>query len=449
MNRRPLSAIVLAAGEGTRMRSGTPKPLHRLCGRPMVLHVLDSLAELTVERVVVVVGHGATEVTKAVQAEAPKTSRSSSSSSPNRAARETRSPSRSQASPVSSGADFDEGDMVVLPGDTPLLRPATLAALVESHRASEGAATLLTARLDHPGGYSRIVRDKDGRVARIVDEPAATEEERQIDEVATTVYCFRHGVLAPALRRLSPDNPLGEYYLTDTIAVLHDAGYAVTTLVVRDPAEAVEVNDRAQLAVAEAELRRRINERWMRRGVTMWDPERTYLDASVRLGRGGHAVARRDPRRHDDGRRRCRARSLVPPGRLRDRRRRTSEPYRRLACGDRRAMSRLGRTSFSRTGTRLACGTRRGPFFGPGIGQELSGRPVNRGREPGSRTLRSRHASSMEVAETAAGACYRPVPPGAGRGDRLPPRRRLERDQHPAIRRRRDPLPLRLVDAWR
>ena len=283
MNRRPLSAIVLAAGEGTRMRSRTPKPLHRLCGRPMVLHLLDALAELTVERVVVVVGRAATEVTKAIQAEPPRGLAIEFVEQPEPRGTGDAVAVALTGFPVSSGADFDEGDVLVLPGDTPLLRPATLASLVEAHRASEGAATLLTARLAPANGYSRIVRDKDGRVARIVDEHDATEDERQIDEVATTVYCFRHGVLAPALRRLSPDNSLGEYYLTDTVAVLHDAGYVVTTVVVTDPAEAVEVNDKAQLAAAEAELRSRINERWMRRGVTMWDPERTYLDASVSL----------------------------------------------------------------------------------------------------------------------------------------------------------------------
>jgi bifunctional UDP-N-acetylglucosamine pyrophosphorylase/glucosamine-1-phosphate N-acetyltransferase len=284
MNRRPLSAIVLAAGEGTRMRSGTPKPLHRLCGRPMVLYVLDALGELAVERVVVVVGHGATEVTKTIQAEAPQHLAIEFVEQP-----EQRGTGDAVAVALTGlfgsygAADFDEGDVIVLPGDTPLVLGATLASLVEGHRAGAGAATLLTARLDQPSGYSRIVRDKDGRVARIVDEHDATEHERQIDEVATTVYCFRHGVLAPALRRLSPDNSLGEYYLTDTVAVLHDAGYAVTTVVVPDPAEAMEVNDRAQLASAEAELRTRINRRWMLRGVTMWDPGQTYLDASVRL----------------------------------------------------------------------------------------------------------------------------------------------------------------------
>ena len=269
--------------------------------------------------------------------------------------------------PVSSSADFDDGDVLVLPGDTPLLRPATLATLVEGHRASEGAATLLTARLDHPRGYSRIVRDKDGRVARIVDEHDATDEERQIAEVATTVYCFRHGVLAPALRRLSPDNPLGEYYLTDTIAVLHDAGYAVTTAVVMDPAEAVEVNDRAQLAVAEAELRRRINERWMRRGVTMWDPERTYLDASVRLAED----------------------VTLLPGVILEGSTTVSEgavlgPSCHLVDCEISAGARMSHTVASQAvigeqcsvgpyvvlpeGTRLARGTRCGPFFAPEIG---------------------------------------------------------------------------------
>ncbi|MGD0874619.1 MAG: NTP transferase domain-containing protein [Acidimicrobiales bacterium] len=282
MKRRPLSAIVLAAGEGTRMRSATPKPLHRLCGRPMVLYVLDALRALTVERVVVVVGHGSTEIVKTIQTEAPQQLAIEFVEQ-----FEPRGTGEATAVALTglsgSSTDLDEGDVIVLPGDMPLLGRGTLSSLVEAHRADGGAATLLTAHLDRPNGYSRIVRDKDERVARIVDEPDATELERQIGEVATNVYCFRHGVLAPALRRLSPYNSLGEYYLTDTIAVLHDAGYAVTTVVVPDPATALEVNDRAQLAVAEAELRKRINTRWMRRGVTMWDPERTYLDASVRL----------------------------------------------------------------------------------------------------------------------------------------------------------------------
>jgi bifunctional UDP-N-acetylglucosamine pyrophosphorylase/glucosamine-1-phosphate N-acetyltransferase len=177
----------------------------------------------------------------------------------------------------------DGGDVVVLPGDTPLLRPATLAALVRRHRATDASATVLTAVLDDPTGYGRIVRAKDGRVAQIVEQADATADEQAIDEINTGIYVFRRGLLAPALRRLSPENAQGEYYLTDIVEVLHDAGYLVSTVVVDDPMEAAGVNDRAQLAVAEAELRDRINERWMRRGVTMWDPERTYVDAEVQL----------------------------------------------------------------------------------------------------------------------------------------------------------------------
>ena len=129
------------------------------------------------------------------------------------------------------------------------------------HRDSSAAATLLTARLPDPTGYGRVVRSRDGRVAGIIEEVDATAEEREIDEVGTSIYAFRRSVLAPALRRLSPDNSQGEYYLTDVIAVLHDAGYPVTSMVVPDPTEASGVNDRCQLASAEAVLRARVNQR--------------------------------------------------------------------------------------------------------------------------------------------------------------------------------------------
>ena len=248
----------------------------------MILYVLEALGSLAVERAVVVVGHGATELLKTIQAEAPQ--QLAIEFVEQFEPRGTGDATAVALTGLSgSSTDIDEGDVLVLPGDMPLLGPRALSALVDGHRAGGGAATLLTARRDQRNGYSRIVRDKDGHVARIVDEPDASEDELQIDEVATNVYCFRHGVVAPALRRLSPYNTLGEYYLTDAIAVLHDAGYAVSTVGVPDPVEALEVNDRAQLATAEAELRARINTRWMRRGVTMWDPRQTYLDTSVRL----------------------------------------------------------------------------------------------------------------------------------------------------------------------
>ncbi|MCA1691148.1 MAG: bifunctional UDP-N-acetylglucosamine diphosphorylase/glucosamine-1-phosphate N-acetyltransferase GlmU, partial [Actinobacteria bacterium] len=180
--------------------------------------------------------------------------------------------------------DDDDGDLIVLPGDTPLVRPSTLGGLVAEHRSGDAAATLLTARLPDPTGMGRVIRGREGRVSHIVEELDATESEREIDEVATSIYCFRRNVLAPALRRLSPENAQGEYYLTDVIAVLSQAGYWVTALETEDPTEAFGVNDRAQLASAEGELRRRINRRWMRAGVAMIDPDRTYVDATVRLG---------------------------------------------------------------------------------------------------------------------------------------------------------------------
>jgi bifunctional UDP-N-acetylglucosamine pyrophosphorylase/glucosamine-1-phosphate N-acetyltransferase len=142
---------------------------------------------------------------------------------------------------------------------------------------------VLTARLTDPTGYGRVARDRNGGVARIVEQSDATGEELAIDEINTSIYVFRRSVLAPSLRRLTPDNSQGEYYLTDVIAVLHDAGYPVVSMVVEDNMEAAGVNDRHQLSVAEAELRSRINERWMRRGVTMVDPEATYVDSSVEL----------------------------------------------------------------------------------------------------------------------------------------------------------------------
>jgi bifunctional UDP-N-acetylglucosamine pyrophosphorylase / glucosamine-1-phosphate N-acetyltransferase len=283
-NRRPLSAIVLAAGEGTRMRSGTPKPLHRLCGRPMILHVLDALAELPIDRVVIVVGHNANEVSKTIQAEAREglTIEFVEQLEP-RGTGDAVAVGLTGFPDSFAGGDLDEGDLVILPGDTPLVRPATLAHLVREHRLRDAAAAVLTAKLADPFGYSRVIRSKDGRVSRILDDADCSPEELDVDEVASQIYCFRHGVLAPALRRVSPDNSLGEYFLTDTIEVLHGAGYTVTTVVAGDPMEAAGVNDRSQLAAAEAELRSRINERWMRCGVTMWDPESSYIDVTVQL----------------------------------------------------------------------------------------------------------------------------------------------------------------------
>ncbi|HWW54600.1 MAG TPA: NTP transferase domain-containing protein, partial [Acidimicrobiales bacterium] len=254
MSERSLAAVVLAAGEGTRMKSSRPKPLHLLCGRPMVLHVLDAVAELPIERVVVVVGHGAERVMKQVQQSPPP---GLDVEFVEQYVQRGTGDAVSVALTAFPDDEDDDGDIVILPGDTPLLRPPTLAALVRLHRASDAAGSLLTARVPEPAGYGRIVRGKGDRILRIVEEADATDEERAIDEINTSIYCFRRSVLAPSLRRLSPENAQGEYYLSDTVEVLADAGYPVVCLVTDDPMETAGVNDRAQLAIAEAELRDR------------------------------------------------------------------------------------------------------------------------------------------------------------------------------------------------
>ncbi len=281
---RPLAAVVMAAGEGSRMKSARPKPIHRLCGRPMVLHVLDALDALHLEKAVVVVGHGGERVRKALIEEAPTG-----------LALEfvTQHTQRGTGDAVSvaltafSAGELDDeadGDIIVMPGDQPLFRPETLAGLVHAHVASEAAATVLTALVHDPTGLGRVVRGKGDRVRRIVEHRDANTEQLAINEVNTSVYVFKRSLLAPALRRLSPENSQGEYYLTDVIEVLYDAGYNVVSHVVADRSEADGVNDRAQLARAEAELRRRTNLRLMAAGVSMMDPDRTYIDATVQIG---------------------------------------------------------------------------------------------------------------------------------------------------------------------
>ena len=279
---RPLSAIVLAAGHGTRMRSDRPKPIHVLVGKPMVVWVLDALADCDVQRVSVVVGHGGDAVTKRLVEEA--------GDRPLEFVEQSVQRGTGDAAAVGlTGLGDDEyeepQDVLVLTADTPLLRPETLAALVASHREQDAACTILTAEMDDPTGYGRIVRGRDDRVVRIVEQADATAEEAEIREINTGILCFRRSLLAPALRRIQPDNAQGEYYLTDVVSVLADTGHKVTSMIADDADETHGINDRVQLAAAERELRRRINIDWMRRGVTLVDPDRIHLDATVTLGR--------------------------------------------------------------------------------------------------------------------------------------------------------------------
>lgn len=281
MTDRALSAIVLAAGAGTRMRSTRPKPLHLLAGRSMLRYMIDSLADCDVDHAVVVVGHGGERVRAEVgdlpvDLELTVVEQISQDGTGDAAA--------VGLTGLRDEPLDDDGDVLVLPGDMPLLRPSTIAALVEAHRRTGAAATVLSAVVENAAGYGRVIRGEDGRVLRIVEQADADVEEAEVREINTAVYCFRRSLLSPALRRITPQNAQGEYYLTDVVSVLRDAGHLVGALIVEDPSEAEGINDRVQLATAEAELRRRTNLGWMRAGVTLVDPATTYIDATVELG---------------------------------------------------------------------------------------------------------------------------------------------------------------------
>ena len=273
-------AIVLAAGAGSRMRSDRPKPLHRLCGKPMVRYVLDALSDVHPSQAIVVVGHEAEWVTKKIGEQSLEVPVAFAEQV------EQRGTGDAAMTAVASLPDAaDDADIVIMPGDTPLLRPETIARFVEQHRERDVAATVLSMVVDDPAGYGRVVRDAGGRVTRIVEHGDATDEELAIDEVNSSIYCVKGSLLAPALRRLDPDNAQGEYYLTDVIEVLAQAGHPVDSMAVSSPIEAAGVNDRAQLAVAEAELRRRTNDSLLASGVTLVDPAATYVDTTVEVGR--------------------------------------------------------------------------------------------------------------------------------------------------------------------
>jgi bifunctional UDP-N-acetylglucosamine pyrophosphorylase/glucosamine-1-phosphate N-acetyltransferase len=265
-----LAAIVLAAGQGTRMRSRRAKVLHKVCGKPMIGHVVDSLRRAGVREIVVVVGHQGEKVKEAVgpgvefvwQREQLGTGHAVS-----------------MAKDIFAG---HEGHVLVLAGDTPLLTPGTLKELGDAGRGL--AAAILTARMPKPRGYGRIIREADGTVLGIVEERDASPAQLAVDEVNTGTYIFRSQDLFPALGRLRPDNAQGEYYLTDVIGLLVQEGKRVGSLQCKDWQEAMGINDRVQLAFAEGVLRERIRRELMLRGVTIYHPESVFIDLDVEVG---------------------------------------------------------------------------------------------------------------------------------------------------------------------
>ncbi len=242
------------------MRSGLPKPLHPVCGRPMICHVLDALAGLdalaelgsTHPQVIIVVGHGAAAVVETVTAQGPPGLVVHFAEQSTR-----RGTGHAVTTALVSQSQFLQ-DLLVLPADTPLLQTETLSALVATHRDTNAAATVLTARLEDPTGYGRVLRDGNACVARIVEQADATCAEAAIDEVNTSIYCFRVEALAPALACLDDANAQGELYLTDTLALLRTQGHRIASLLIHDPTEVAGVNDPDQLAAVDAAMRARL-----------------------------------------------------------------------------------------------------------------------------------------------------------------------------------------------
>ncbi len=271
---RPAAVIVLAAGEGTRMKSKKPKVLHELCGRALVDHMLTAARGLDPERLIIVTGHAREQVEAHVAACCPQ------------AVPIVQAEQRGTGHAVRTVLEtvgVISGTVLVTYGDTPLLRTETLAALLESHAAGGNAVTVLTAEVPDPTGYGRIVRDASGAVLEIVEERDASPEQRAIKEMNSGVYAFDGVLLADAVKRVSAANAQGEEYLTDVVAILRADGHRVGAHLAGDHVEVEGVNDRVQLAFAGRVLHDRILERHMRAGVTVIDPATTWVDVDVTL----------------------------------------------------------------------------------------------------------------------------------------------------------------------
>ncbi|HVQ41934.1 MAG TPA: bifunctional UDP-N-acetylglucosamine diphosphorylase/glucosamine-1-phosphate N-acetyltransferase GlmU [Vicinamibacterales bacterium] len=269
-----LHVVILAAGKGTRMKSSRPKVLHALAGRPVIEHVLRAVDALRADSTVVVIGHGADDVRTAL---GPRTSLQFAVQSPQLGTGHA----LLQAESALAGKT---GTVLLVYADVPLLQVSTLSRLIEHHRATKAAATVLTTELAEPYGYGRIVRDEAGRIARIVEERDASGAERDIKEINSGIYCFDAAPLFGALKQLAADNAQGEYYLTDLVAAYRQDRRVVETLQIDSPAELRGVNSRVDLSELGAVLRARKNQDVMIGGVTLEDAASTYIDADVTIG---------------------------------------------------------------------------------------------------------------------------------------------------------------------
>ena len=268
-----VTAVLLAAGQGTRMKSALPKVLHPLCGKPMLWHVLEALKSAATEKPVVVIGHGADEVKKYLGDSADCVLQEPQLGT-------------GHAAMQAEALLKDKTDYVIITyADMPLLRGETFKQLVETQRLNPGPFSLLTVTADDPRGFGRIVRKADGTVEAIVEEYVATPEQQQIKELNVGAYCFKADWLWDALQRIEKNPKKGEYYLTDIVEIAVKDNLPVQAVLHDDFTETIGINTRIHLSEAEAAMRMRINHEHMLNGVSMVDPSSTYIEAGVQIGR--------------------------------------------------------------------------------------------------------------------------------------------------------------------
>lgn len=265
-------AVILAAGQGTRMKSKLYKVLHPVCGKPMVEHVVDNISKLQVTETVTVVGFGADMVRQHLGGKSSFV------------IQENQLGTAHAVMQAKDALGDKKGTTLVICGDTPLIKSETLSALIKQHEETGAKATILTAFTENPSGYGRIIRNPDGAVERIVEHKDANEQELRINEINTGTYCFDNEALFEALDCVNNDNAQGEYYLPDVIEILKAKHELITAFQTEDFEETLGVNDRVALSEAERIMRKRINEKHMRNGVTLIDPANTYIDQDVIIG---------------------------------------------------------------------------------------------------------------------------------------------------------------------
>ncbi len=267
-----LVTVILAAGKGTRMKSDLPKVLHKVCGKPMLEHVISAAKGVGSTRELVVIGSGAELVQQSI-------------ADVEFVMQEEQLGTGHAVLCTRDALKNADGSVLILCGDTPLLTSDLLSRFVDEHNKAEVKATVLTAMMPNADGYGRIIRADDGTVEKIVEHKDADDEQKKIREVNTGIYCFDVKILFDALEKVTNDNAQGEYYLTDVLEIIKNGGGKINAVIADDFTETLGINSRQQLAVAEKILRRRKNDQLMSDGVTLMDPSSTFIDADVEIDR--------------------------------------------------------------------------------------------------------------------------------------------------------------------